>query len=1227
MTQKFNRHFVKSTIRGALRKSWQSIPAHRRVRLMSGASGVAITKIRGSMGEARTAPNFGLLSIVVPVYNVEQYLEECVLSIVGQRYKRLQIILVDDGSTDGSLKIAKKLARADRRIMVVSKENNGLGSARNTGISHAKGRYLASVDSDDIVPKDAYLLMLESLNKTGSDFVVGSINRLTGKKRSKPKWAQEVHAEDRLHITLSEYPEVLHNVFAWNKVFVKDFWDKSLVSFPEGVLYEDQELTAKAYNEAQAFDVLKSVVYDWRIRSDRSSITQQKDNVVDLADRLLVTSRVNDYLLASVSAATYEYWLVKVLGTDLSLYYVQIPRVGDDYWRILQARLGHVLESVPPEVLEKIDVHERILLNCIKEDNRVDFERVIHWNSENGRSFPYELVSDRLYARPGYVQEMGSVPRSDLLATRPEQLRIKGELDEIRPGDNGLVEVYGCAYVQGIDLQKMDLQPTFRLMNVGTGESHPLKYSARTDPHIDVRANDAWTSYSNSSFKLLIQANELSNDIDCSFRQEWRLDISFNILGTTIHGGLSSRSMTGAGALFPLLAVDDEGGRWICRYSTALGLSFLRENYRCLMERVSIKGRRVSCSMPGASGDSFSHLLFECRQLGLQAIGSKRSDSSGDVSFDCNLPELPKRVREFDAYVWKVRAVTNEGRAYDVGLRAAIDRHQNSEDQCCLLEVRPSGLGYVQLSDRRSIVRVENWSVDTERETVSLTIGYSEGSVSPLQNVPRTYFANGRSQITAKSSSWIVPGVTAEHVFGLRGPRWDTLAASVESGMYTLRHVGGDESGSDQIQWTEVAPSAQGGLPEHHSTKNVNLTLARTPQASALSLRIGPPLAMSERGKLMQARLHRSIPDLLMEPILDGAVLFESFGGKTIGDSPLALFEEMIRRGDTRPKYWSVSDHSVVVPQGAQAVIMYSKEWYRVLHTAEFLVNNNNFPYFYRKHDKQKYIQTWHGTPLKRIGNDIPTSTLSLAYIKLMKKESEYWDYLLAQNDFAARVLPNAFGYAGEVLNLGYPRNDILSSPDAETRSREVREALGISAEKTVILYAPTWRDNSRNENNQYAFVNYLDVDKATSILGENYVFLIRGHHNVAQQRTSLSGRNVLDVTSHPNINDLILASDCLVTDYSSIMFDYVVTGKPLFFLVPDMEAYRTQVRGFYFNFEEGAPGPLVGNTTALVDHLLNNTASSSKADKYDEFCSSYAGRDDGLASARVYERVWLSQL
>lgn len=1226
MSKNVNQKFLKTKLRGVLKNSWRRIPAHRRARLMSGASGVAITKIRRSIGKSSGGFNYGLLSVVIPVYNVEAYLEECVLSVVGQTYKRLQIILVDDGSTDGSLRLAKKLARVDRRICVISKKNNGLGSARNTGIARARGKYIAFVDSDDIVPKKAYQVMLESLNTTGSDFVVGSINRLIGKKRSKPQWAQEVHAEDRLHITLSEYPEILHNVFAWNKVFIKEFWDKILISFPEGVLYEDQELTAKAYNEAQAFDVLKSVVYDWRIRSDRSSITQQKDNVVDLSDRLLVTSRVNDYLLASVSTATYEYWLVKVLGTDLSLYYVQIPRVGDDYWRILQSRLGHVLESVPPEVLEKVDVHERLLLNCIKKDNRADFERIIYWNSENGRSFPYEVVSDRLYARPGYVQEMGFVPSSDLLATRPENLKIIGELDEIRPGENGLLEVYCSAYVLGLDLQKMDLGPSFRLMNVGTGKTHALKYSARVDPHIDVRANDAWTSYSNSSFKLLIHANELSYDIDSSVREEWRLDISFNILGTTIHGGLTSRSMTGAGALFPLLSVDDDGGRWICRYSKALGLSFLRENYRCLMERVSIKGRRVSCSVPSASRDSFSHLLFECRQLGLQAIGSKRSDSSGVVSFDCDLPELPKRAREFDAYVWRVRAVTNEGRAYDVGLRAAIDWHQNSGDQCCSLEVRPSGLGYVQLSDRRSIVRVENWSVDTELETVSLTIGYSEGSVSPRQNVPRIFFANGRNQINAMNSSWIVPGVTAEHIFGLRGPRWDSLTTSVESGMYTLRHVGGDESGTDHVQWTEVAPSAQSGLPEHHSTKNVNLTLARTPQASALSLRIGPPLGMSERGKLMQARLHRSIPDLLMEPILDGAVLFESFGGKTIGDSPLALFEEMIRRGDTRPKYWSVSDHSVVVPQGAQAVVMYSKEWYRVLHTAEFVVNNNNFPFFYRKHDKQKYIQTWHGTPLKRIGNDIPTSTLSLAYIKLMKKESEYWDYLLAQNDFAERVLPNAFGYAGEVLNLGYPRNDILSSPDAESRSREVREALGISAGKTVILYAPTWRDNSRNENNQYAFVNYLDVDEATSVLGENYVFLIRGHHNVAQQRTSLSGRNVLDVTSRPNINDLILASDCLVTDYSSVMFDYVVTGKPLYFLVPDMEAYKTQVRGFYFNFDEGAPGPLVGNTAALVGHLLNNTASSSIADKYAEFCSTYAGSDDGLASARVYEHVWLSQ-
>ena len=169
---------------------------------------------------------------------------------------------------------------------------------------------------------------------------------------------------------MADFPEILQDVFAWNKVFRRAFWGwKHVRSFPEGVRYEDQEATARAYVMSSGFDVLSDVVYDWRIRGDRSSITQQKDNLVDLSDRLLVTTRLLHFMSTSTSEAIFDSWLAKVLGPDLGLYYAQVPRVGPEYWNLLQESGSQLAAKARPAVWSRI-VHHRILLDLLVRSHR-----------------------------------------------------------------------------------------------------------------------------------------------------------------------------------------------------------------------------------------------------------------------------------------------------------------------------------------------------------------------------------------------------------------------------------------------------------------------------------------------------------------------------------------------------------------------------------------------------------------------------------------------------------------------------------------------------------------------------------------------------------------------------------------------------------------------------------------------------------------------------------------
>jgi CDP-glycerol glycerophosphotransferase len=304
------------------------------------------------------------LSVIVPVYNVEPYLEDCLRSILRQSFRSLEVVVVDDGSTDRSLEIARAVAVSNRRIHIVAQENAGLGAARNTGIRYARGEFLAFADSDDIVPQHAYRAMMGSLERSGSDFAVGSLKRLAGKQRFMTAWVSRVHRVTRTAIAVEDFPDILQDVFAWNKVFRRSFWDEHVGQFPDG-LYEDQEPAGRAYLRSRQFDVLSDVVYEWRLRRDGSSITQKKTQVSDLKARVEVIMRVHGLMAAEAATPVYQRWLAKSLGPDLGHYYQQLPRVGDEYWRQLRHAVVTLSGYADSAVWDLLNVHERIVAKLI----------------------------------------------------------------------------------------------------------------------------------------------------------------------------------------------------------------------------------------------------------------------------------------------------------------------------------------------------------------------------------------------------------------------------------------------------------------------------------------------------------------------------------------------------------------------------------------------------------------------------------------------------------------------------------------------------------------------------------------------------------------------------------------------------------------------------------------------------------------------------------------------
>lgn len=285
-------------------------------------------------------------------------------------------------------------------------------------------------------------------------------------------------------------------------------------------------------------------------------------------------------------------------------------------------------------------------------------------------------------------------------------------------------------------------------------------------------------------------------------------------------------------------------------------------------------------------------------------------------------------------------------------------------------------------------------------------------------------------------------------------------------------------------------------------------------------------------------------------------VLFESFRGRSTADNPGAIFEDLCKRQLPVPMLWSVVDGPA--PHGSELVVTGSRGWYEALKTARVIITNDHLPYWFTKQPEQFLLQTWHGSTVKRLLLDAPPSAVAPSYRHLMSKQVPQWDLLLAQTEEAARRLKSSMGYVGKVLVGEYPRNAKLLA-GGQTGSR-VRDKLGISQDAKVVLYAPTWREHMRSA--AISVPGEL-MDPVALSAATGSVVLVRSHH---MNRICSQGAGVLDVSTYPDVADLMLASDALVTDYSSIVFDWALTGRPCVLHVPDLEDYKAE-RGLYGNW------------------------------------------------------------
>ena len=270
-------------------------------------------------------------------------------------------------------------------------------------------------------------------------------------------------------------------------------------------------------------------------------------------------------------------------------------------------------------------------------------------------------------------------------------------------------------------------------------------------------------------------------------------------------------------------------------------------------------------------------------------------------------------------------------------------------------------------------------------------------------------------------------------------------------------------------------------------------------------------------------------------------------------------------------------------------------------------------------------VSTWHGTPLKKLGFDMGNLYLDDPQSKFnYKKDSAEWNYLISPNEFTTEKLRSSFAYEGEVLEYGYPRNDILYNYTDEMVDK-IKSDLNLPKDKKVILYAPTWRDDESYDIGKVRFNLKLDLDNLKESLSDEYIVLIRTHYFIANNLDlSRFEGFVFDVSKYEDIAELYLVSDILITDYSSVFFDFANLKRPILFYTYDLDKYSNMLRGFYMDIHTEVPGPLLYTTDEVVDAIRNiDSVNIQYHDRYEEFYERFCSIDDGNASKRIVEKIW----
>lgn len=1140
------------------------------------------------------------LSVVVLGYNVELYIRECLDSILNQTYTNIQVIMIDDGGSDDTGLIMDSYSKKYDNFHVIHQENMGPSAGRNKGVSLAETTYIAYVDGDDIIPENAYESLMTTVEKNDADMAVGAVLRFDSKRQVRSFLHKKAIKDTDYKTSIELHKELVYDTTSWNKVYNLAMLRKHKITFPEGLIYEDIPYTMHAHLAANHINIIEVPVYKWRWREGHNeSITQNREDIKQYTDRL-TTLGMTKKIMKNYNASkelTKEFEK-KVLAFDIPMFIEELKRSTDSYISTFHRETMNYLEreQFDLDLVKILPPDTQLLYQFLFDENLsglVDFLKKGKPQGnlvKNGKKYSYK---NNKVDNTQYINSIDVACSLDLKVDQPT-LRIV----------NTYIEIESFINLEKINLKRNSpINLSAKMINVVNGKQKEVNIKRnenikKLDTKKKTRLLDLMKNTRGEKHKGVTIYFDYKDMYEYLDEGTWKIEVRAQLDNLNYVNWIANpKDVKSNTAAF----IDDKVNYTMSyNYNWEFFIQAKKEDI--LVNEIRIDAQKLKIDINSVKQALNIELKNTETEELLTAVSVTKTKSVMTAEFDTT------KMADFSKWKLLIKDVLTDTE-YSFS-------HVNGNEPLFIIEGLSEYLIEKQINPELYIQKNHRYPRLKKAEWINnhkLSVEIDESALfDKTEDTLILHLIEAGKKFKYQMQAVHKDGVLVAEIDFLN----DKNDSFIMGGKYDVWIEYQTDSGEKLVRVLD-----EEGLSEPIENKVNSLVRTIVYRTPNYFLRISNKQVW---GNLDNTQLKRRInysiiyPFLRLLPLRKKTIVFDSYWASAFNCNPKAIYDLISEKYPEYKAVWVFKNPNQPITGNAKKVRLFSFMYWYYIATSKYFVENTNMPNQYEKRTGQVEVQTLHGTFMKTMGFDEPYfKNASRRVQNNFAKRVNRWDYLISPSPYMSDVASKAFDYKGEILESGFPRNDYLYAENTVEKREQIKQTLKLDPTKKILLYAPTYRQKS-------GFNLELDIKKMQESLSDDYQLLVRLHYFIAS-KLDLSDVSdfAIDVSSHRSIEDLYLISDALITDYSSVMFDYGHLKRPMLFFAYDLEEYSNEARGVYLDYDNTVPGPIVFDTDSLIAELSDfSKLTLDYKGQLNEFYELYCTYGHGNATQQVVEAM-----